>query len=109
MVCDAKSPTYLCCDWLVFAQVYAKIQAMWSAVVEAALPYMQHQASARHFEFFGIDVIADCAGQVWLIEANRCGSSQQHIHVHSFFTISGRTSLSFVPSQTEYNYLDCPG
>jgi hypothetical protein len=41
------------------------------AVVEAALPYMQHQASPRHFEFFGIDVIADHAGQVWLIKANR--------------------------------------
>lgn len=44
---------------------------MWAAVVAAALPYMQHQASPLHFEFFGIDVIADDAGQVWLIEANR--------------------------------------
>lgn len=39
--------------------------------MEAALPYMAHQSSPLHFEFFGIDVIADASGGCWLIEANR--------------------------------------
>lgn len=47
---------------------------MWTAVVKAAMPYMQEQGSARHFEFFGIDIIADTAGQCWLVEANRCAN-----------------------------------
>ncbi len=44
---------------------------MWSAIVKAALPYMQEQSSARHFEFFGIDIIADSSNHCWLVEANR--------------------------------------
>ena len=52
-------------------QIYSNVQQMWGAVVAAAGPYMQHQTSALHFEFFGIDVIADCTGACWLVEANR--------------------------------------
>ena len=48
---------------------------MWKDVVSAAMPYMQHQISPLHFEFFGIDVIADASGQAWLIEANRLNLS----------------------------------
>lgn len=55
-----------------FIQIFVEIKRMWAAVVKAALPYMQEQTSERHFEFFGIDVIADTAGQCWLVEANRC-------------------------------------
>lgn len=40
-------------------------------MTKAAHPYMQHQVSPLHFEFFGVDVIADTAGQCWLVEANR--------------------------------------
>ena len=57
---------------LILLQVYVEIKRMWTAVVKAAMPYMQEQGSARHFEFFGIDIIADTAGQCWLVEANRC-------------------------------------
>ena len=32
---------------------------------------MQEQRSPDHFEFFGIDVIADADGECWLIEINR--------------------------------------
>jgi hypothetical protein len=52
-------------------QIYSKIAAIWRAVAEAAAPFMRHQSSARHFEFFGMDVIADEQGDCWLIEANR--------------------------------------
>ena len=41
----------------------------------AAAPYMQEQLSPLHFEFFGIDVIADSMGASWLVEANRYNSS----------------------------------
>lgn len=32
---------------------------------------MYYQRSPNHFEFFGIDIIADEAGDCWFIEANR--------------------------------------
>lgn len=38
------------------------------SLVEAATPFMQHQASPNHFEFLGLDIIADRAGGVWLME-----------------------------------------
>eukprot|EP00600_Ochromonadales_sp_CCMP1393_P010390 CAMPEP_0174954940 /NCGR_PEP_ID=MMETSP0004_2-20121128/709_1 /TAXON_ID=420556 /ORGANISM="Ochromonas sp., Strain CCMP1393" /LENGTH=347 /DNA_ID=CAMNT_0016202821 /DNA_START=412 /DNA_END=1455 /DNA_ORIENTATION=+ len=55
-----------------YPQVFTELQKMWSAVVEAAMPYMSHQLRPEsHFEFFGIDVIADSDGGCWFIEANR--------------------------------------
>ena len=44
---------------------------MWRAIVEGAAPYMAVQLSACHFEFFGIDVIADTSGECWFVEGNR--------------------------------------
>ena len=38
------------------------------SLVQAATPFMQHQASPDHFEFLGLDIIADRAGGVWLME-----------------------------------------
>ena len=38
------------------------------SLVEAATPFMQHQANPNHFEFLGLDIIADTAGGVWLLE-----------------------------------------
>lgn len=38
------------------------------SLVQAATPFMQHQASPNHFEFLGLDIIADRAGGVWLME-----------------------------------------
>eukprot|EP00752_Nemacystus_decipiens_P008983 g8020.t1 len=41
------------------------------SLVQAATPFMEHQANPNHFEFLGLDIIADRAGGVWLMEANR--------------------------------------
>lgn len=38
------------------------------SLVEAAGTFMQHQTSLGHFEFLGLDIIADDAGGVWLME-----------------------------------------
>lgn len=40
------------------------------SLVEAAGPFMEHQASTAHFEFLGLDVLADEMGGVWLIEGD---------------------------------------
>ena len=37
------------------------------SLVEAAGTFMQHQTSLGHFEFLGLDIIADDAGGVWLL------------------------------------------
>ncbi len=41
------------------------------SLVEAATPFMQHQANPDHFEFLGLDIIADAAGGVWLLEGEK--------------------------------------
>lgn len=51
--------------------VFNKICALWANTTAAASPFMSEQRNANHFEFFGIDVIADGQGDCWLIEANR--------------------------------------
>ena len=57
------------------SQLYEQIKNIWRAVVQAALPFLQHQHHQHHqhhnFEFFGIDVIADTNHKCWLIEVNR--------------------------------------
>ena len=54
-----------------FAPLFEEVKTMWGGVVAAAEPHMATQRSPRHFEFFGLDVVADKAGGCWLIEANR--------------------------------------
>jgi hypothetical protein len=44
---------------------------MWQDVAQASAPFLREQRRAGHFEFFGIDVIADADGECWLIEVNR--------------------------------------
>ena len=44
---------------------------MWKDIVTQAYHFMSQQRSPFHFEFFGIDVIADEADNCWLIEINR--------------------------------------
>lgn len=41
------------------------------SLVESATPFMQHQAAPGHFEFLGLDFIADEGGGVWLMEGER--------------------------------------
>ena len=53
-------------------KVLEKLKLLWKAVVDAAAPYMQNQLSDKHFEFFGLDIIADTDQRCWLIEINRC-------------------------------------
>lgn len=52
---------------------YAQIQRIWAEVTTAAEPYLRHQTSRHHFEFYGIDIIVDSAPTptCWLIEINR--------------------------------------
>jgi len=55
-------------------KVFEKLKAIWATVVRAASTYMKEQTSRHHFEFFGLDLIADTSGRCWLIEINRCAS-----------------------------------
>jgi hypothetical protein len=55
-------------DYLI---VYNNICTVWREVVKAAIPFMKHQTSLHHFEFFGLDFIADESQYVWLLECNR--------------------------------------
>ena len=52
-------------------QIFQKVCEMWRGIAQAAGPFLREQRSPGHFEFFGIDVIADDAGDCWLIEINR--------------------------------------
>ena len=51
--------------------VFNGISIIWKEVARACSSYMKYQISANHFEFFGIDVIADDSGECWLLEINR--------------------------------------
>lgn len=54
-----------------YPQVFGRISVLWGEVAKACSSFMKHQTSANHFEFFGIDVIADEDGTCWLLEVNR--------------------------------------
>ncbi|CAM9193019.1 unnamed protein product [Chrysoparadoxa australica] len=60
-----------CCVQTEYPQLWGGMLALWGSVVEGAAPFMREQSSPHHFEFFGLDIIADQSGRVWLIEANR--------------------------------------
>ena len=53
---------------LEYPDLWPRMLKLLRSLVDAATPFMQHQARAGHFEFLGLDVIADEAGGVWLIE-----------------------------------------
>ena len=40
-------------------QLYEQIKNIWKEVVDAASPYMSQQISSKHFEFYGLDFIAN--------------------------------------------------
>jgi len=62
----------MCMIMLVsLCKVFEKLKAIWATVVRAASTYMKEQTSRHHFEFFGLDLIADTSGRCWLIEINR--------------------------------------
>ncbi|CAM9903066.1 unnamed protein product [Ectocarpus sp. 6 AP-2014] len=54
-----------------YGALWPKMLELLGSLVDAATPFMQHQANPNHFEFLGLDIIADSAGGVWLMEANR--------------------------------------
>ena len=65
-------PGQIPCDLAAdYPRHYQQIWGLWGEVLSAAAPYMRVQASPRHFEFFGIDVLADDSGVCWLLEINR--------------------------------------
>lgn len=53
-----------------YPQLWPRMLELLRSLVEAATPFMEHQASAAHFEFLGLDIIADDTGGVWLIEGD---------------------------------------
>eukprot|EP00903_Cladosiphon_okamuranus_P010040 g9520.t1 len=54
-----------------YPALWPRMLELLRSLVQAATPFMQHQASPDHFEFLGLDIIADRVGGVWLMEANR--------------------------------------
>jgi len=62
VVCDLPSE---------YPLAFSQMQTLWREVAKASTPFMSQQTNAAHFEFFGIDVIADTDGVCWLVEANR--------------------------------------
>ncbi|CAM9385865.1 unnamed protein product [Sphacelaria rigidula] len=54
-----------------FPSLWPRMLELLRSLVEAAEPFMEHQAGTGHFEFLGLDVLADEMGGVWLIEVNR--------------------------------------
>jgi hypothetical protein len=51
--------------------VFSALSTLWSEVIQAITPYLRHQRHAQHFDFYGLDVIADQNGNCHLIEVNR--------------------------------------
>lgn len=51
-----------------FPSLWPRMLELLRSLVEAAEPFMEHQAGTGHFEFLGLDVLADEMGGVWLIE-----------------------------------------
>ena len=82
---------------------------MWQAVAHEAAPFMREQRSPHHFEFFGIDVMADATGEVWLIEINRVpgletSRNRCHSQEEAMFDEMMRATLQMIlaPLQTPF-------
>ncbi len=54
-----------------YPHLFKGIASLWKEVAKACSSFMKYQTSPHHFEFFGIDVIADESGICWLLEVNR--------------------------------------
>jgi len=54
-----------------YPELHDRICLMWKSVALAVRPFMQKQKCRDHFEFYGIDVVADEQGRCWLLEVNR--------------------------------------
>jgi len=54
-----------------YPNCFNQVLSIWKDVTVACRPFMEQQTCPTHFEFFGIDVVADTNGDCWLIEVNR--------------------------------------
>lgn len=76
------------------------MKQLWAQVCEAVTPFMAQQRSGHHFDFFGIDIIADEGGKVWLIECNRLpgleSSSNNKVHEDVMYNGMMTSLLSLV-------------
>ncbi|CAM9612040.1 unnamed protein product [Hapterophycus canaliculatus] len=54
-----------------YPALWPRMLELLRSLVQAATPFMQHQANLNNFEFLGLDIIADSLGGVWLMEVNR--------------------------------------
>ncbi len=57
---------------------------LWASICKEASPYLAEQRSLSHFEFFGIDIILDQDGNVWLIECNKSPGLVGNIESYHF-------------------------
>ena len=54
-----------------FPLEFRKISEIWRNLIKTSSSFMRHQRSPIHFEFFGIDIVADVHHNCWLLECNR--------------------------------------
>jgi hypothetical protein len=73
----------------LFGQLFGKLCRMWSSVAKAVTAYMKYQRHECHFDFFGVDVIADTNDECWLIEANRSDICGIRIYKNKLFSPVG--------------------
>lgn len=75
---------------------FLKIKDIWRSLIKTAAPFMRHQKSQFHFEFFGIDILADESHNCWLLECNRLpglASSFNNLEAENRFYDTMITSL----------------
>jgi len=60
-----------CCLPKEYPDIFNSMKNVYSDLIEAAAPFMEVQVSPSHFEFFGLDFMADSQRNVWLLEVNR--------------------------------------
>lgn len=76
-------PGQIPCDLVTeYSDVFRQVSDIWRDVVIEASVYMCQQRSRHHFEFFGLDIIADATGMCWLIEINRLPGLESSKNFH---------------------------
>lgn len=54
-----------------YPMLWSKLKLVYGTLVQAVHPYMAEQRSSLHFDFYGLDLIADEDGELHLLEVNR--------------------------------------
>jgi hypothetical protein len=65
-------PGQIPCSLLAsYPTILSQLRSLWRDLVQAIAPYLSAQRSKDHFDFYGLDVIADTSGNCFLLELNR--------------------------------------